>query len=37
MIAENIEKAKEAFGKLLEEQLLRVETMKAQGLSLIHI
>lgn len=31
MIAQNIEKAKEAFGKLLEEQLLRVETMKAQG------
>lgn len=31
MTAERIEAAKEAFGKLLEEQLKRVEVMKAQG------
>jgi isocitrate dehydrogenase (NAD+) len=32
MIAmDKIEAAKERFGKLLEEQLLRVEEMKAQG------
>ncbi|MBE5962240.1 MAG: isocitrate/isopropylmalate dehydrogenase family protein [Lachnospiraceae bacterium] len=31
MTAKNIEAAKEAFGRLLEEQLARVEEMKAQG------
>jgi isocitrate dehydrogenase (NAD+) len=31
MYTENIEKAKEQFGKLLEEQLKRVEVMKNQG------